>query len=394
MIKFNNTSKNHNANFNKSKKNLPKSRFVIHNLDLRKIDRVLFGGTVVYTTDGRKLGFYGDKLNDIKEAIAKYEKEKEIEKEKEKEREKQREKKREIEKERQRKREIEKEKERERERQREKERQRERERERKRKEERKFIEKGMQKGPIDAKKWLSKFPKAKLSSKDNANSFVNKQKSVFNLKNKLVKSVFVEDSFKPKKIQLGILKSVLKSDFFLVKKNLKNIYRFKPSLIVTNQNYFFLDLFKLSKEIRQLYLMLRHFVFNYRGLYKKKFYHKRGIKRYKKLLMLVQDKTQSDMAYDYCKTYKISLRPKIRHEVQSILTRTNKEKIVRYLISAHNLSSGHLEKKVRDQKIYIVNNINMRSSVTNSHYRIFNNLDNMKKLYFILSIVEKISKLN
>jgi len=193
------------------------------------------------------------------------------------------------------------------------------------------------------------------------------------------------------RVRFGLFKSIIKSDFFLVKKQLSDNYKIKPVIKLTNNGYYFLDLFKQTKEIRQLYLIMKKLFLNSLKQSIKK--NNRGglilEKNKRKLFLLLEDKNHCEMASNYFKLHKSKIVPKISEELRYLL---NNKKVTRYLISTGNLSYSSIEEKIRKSKIYMVNSINMNSSVTNSHYRVFNKLDSNKKLYLILSIIQSMSK--
>lgn len=222
----------------------------------------------------------------------------------------------------------------------------------------------------------------------------------FNLKEILhpnQENVIIENFFfnikkkrlKPRKIRLSLFKNIILSDFFLINKKRDNDVLIKKFIKVNNNKIFFLDVLKLTKEIRQLCHIFWEITKTRRFRLNKK-----------QLFFLLESENHSYLANKFFKKIRYKAKrskrtgrlvrnlvvcPVVKSQLQHVSSVIN-PRFKRIIVSSSDLNTNYMLNNLARNKIFLASSINTKTSSKTSYYSIFNNLDNIKKLYFLLSL--------
>ena len=198
---------------------------------------------------------------------------------------------------------------------------------------------------------------------------------------------------KQRKIRLSLFKNIILSDFFLINKKRDNDVLVNKFIKINNNKFFFLDVLKLTKEIRQLFHLLWQVSKTRKSRLNKK-----------QLFFLLENENHSYLADKFFKKIKnekssdtgrltnsLAINPKIKSQLQHIMVALQK-RYKRLIVSSNDLNSDYMLNNLIRNKFFLASSINTKTSTKSSHYRIFNNLDNIKKLYFLLSLSATVLK--
>jgi hypothetical protein len=179
-----------------------------------------------------------------------------------------------------------------------------------------------------------------------------------------------------KSINLELYKSIIDSDFLLLNKSsVTNSFYIKNRISINkNTCLISLNIFELVKSLKQFIRVLQ-------------FLKKQDNST---LNIIVQDKQVSlllkELLKDYNERIVISFGFSYKENV-------NKEKIEMYLVLESILSKNQLFRHLFNNNIFLISTINPIYEFNNHGiYKIFNDLNDLKKLIFLVSLIKKIYK--
>jgi len=198
---------------------------------------------------------------------------------------------------------------------------------------------------------------------------------------------------KQRKIRLSLFKNIILSDFFLINKNRDNDVLVNKFVKINNNKFYFLDVLKLTKEIRQFFHLLWQISKTPKSRLDKN-----------QLFFLLENENHCYLADEFFKSIKyekipdtgktiasLVINPQVKTQLQHIIVDLQK-KNKRLIVSGDDLSTDYMKNNLLRNKFFLVSSIHTNTSIKSSHYRIFNSIDNTKKLYFILSLCATVLK--
>lgn len=184
------------------------------------------------------------------------------------------------------------------------------------------------------------------------------------------------------KIDLTLQQSLIQSDFFLLQShNLKTSNYLNTILSATKgTNYSTLNIIELTKTVKQLIRILT-FV-NLKST--------AGI-----LHIIVQNKQYLHLLKQFFLEYPLSIKVNIDSTLSSHTLRDTSVVQAVLLIDTVNFDNLNLLKKLQNNNIYLINQINSKINPNNfGVYKIYNDLFDYKKLLFIAILITKIFNKN
>lgn len=225
---------------------------------------------------------------------------------------------------------------------------------------------------------------------DLKNIFYGRQKKLviddffFDIKKKKIKQ---------RKIRLSLFKNIILSDFFLINKKRDNDVLVNKFIKINNNKFFFLDVLKLTKEIRQFFHLLWQVSKTRKSRLNKK-----------QLFFLLENENHSYLADKFFNKIinekssdtgllrnSLAINPTVESQLQYVMVALEK-KYKRIIVSSDDLNTDYMLSNLIRNKFFLTSSINTCTSAKSSHYRIFNSLDNIKKLYFLLSLSATVLK--
>jgi hypothetical protein len=178
-----------------------------------------------------------------------------------------------------------------------------------------------------------------------------------------------------KNIKQLLLKSIIDSDFLLLDKQLTKSLRYTKSISNINDSVLFsLDPIETLKSIKQLIRLLQFF-----KKQNNKFLHILvENKQYAKIIESFFFKKKLNLSYSIKDSLNRETLPAITNQFLFLLTQP-----------LHN--NKQLIKKIFDKHIFLVNKVNAKLETNNwGTYKIFNDLNDFKKLIFLLILLDKV----
>lgn len=179
-----------------------------------------------------------------------------------------------------------------------------------------------------------------------------------------------------KKFKTLLLDGLICSDFLFLNKNLKNKNRHLKSLYnINNETALYLDPMETLKSIKQFIRILQFF-----KKQKKKFLH-----------VLLKNKQYSKIIQTFLKDSDLNLSCSIKESISRDNTLLPNDQLLLILDSINNDHSFF--KKLFDKNIFLINKINSKIEQNNwGTYKIYNDLNDFKKLIFIFVLMDLILK--
>lgn len=183
-----------------------------------------------------------------------------------------------------------------------------------------------------------------------------------------------------KKLSLSFCKNLVDSDFFLVNQNIKhNLQNIEKVSKLNNKNLISLNILNLYKELKQLICFIIFLRLKKR---------KKG-----KLILGVKEIQEVYLLTTYFKNYFTNYNFLISD--LSRIEKINKSRKLNVGLISFFSFSPKLEKHLNFNNIILLSMFDLNDQIIeqSSIYKIFNKLDNYKKIFFFIAILENILKL-
>ena len=184
-------------------------------------------------------------------------------------------------------------------------------------------------------------------------------------------------------INKALLKSIINSDFFLIKNkinNNNNIYLDKKSNITKTKSLSSLDVFELLKSLKQFIRILQFLVKN------------RGY-----LHISVENKQHSFLLKQFIleNNFKIDIKINNLSSLKSQDGFVTKSKVFLVLGSDSFMTKENVFNKLNIEKFFLFSKINTNIETNNlGVYKIYNDLFDFKKIIFIIVLINEVLKKN
>jgi len=177
-----------------------------------------------------------------------------------------------------------------------------------------------------------------------------------------------------KKLNLNLCENIIAFDFFLVTQE-RQQKPFDARHRLNNKNYISINVLSLAKEIKQFIRLLNFFS------------KKIGLDK-NLLLFLLENKQQDSISSQYFSKYSANSSVDIsflkRYTAESF--KTDQKKL---LISSLKSKNKNIENILCMDQVFLNFLVDLcKHNKDTSVYHIYNSLDNNKKLYFLLSLIE------
>lgn len=183
-----------------------------------------------------------------------------------------------------------------------------------------------------------------------------------------------------KKLNLSFCENLVDSDFFLVNQNINNNSQNVGKVMeLGNKNLISLDILNLYKELRQL---VRFIIF-----------FKLKEKKRSKLILGIKDIQITYLLTTYLKNYFINFNLFVS-KIDKI-EKINKDKHLGVGLISFFSFSHKLEKHLNFNKVILLSMFKLNAQIRkeSSVYKIYNKLDNYKKIFFFIALLENIFKI-
>jgi len=174
-----------------------------------------------------------------------------------------------------------------------------------------------------------------------------------------------------KVLQSQFFDSLIKSDFLILKK--KSQYTQNKFLLSKNEEFVNLNPVTLLKNLKQ-FVRLIQFIKN------------DGV-----LNLDLKNRQLNTILQMFLKKYNLNIELKTNGLSSKTSNKTKNELLL--LLDVLNYKEKHLFKKLIQEQKYLVQSVNSRSSYNNSNiYKIYNDLNDIKKMVFFLCLIQQITK--